>query len=131
MTPGESTSVVTQLRQVDVGTAAALALGGVALLTASIPDLAFLTKPLSGVGLLLGIVGGVVPAVKKHRNVALPCTMCRAVLGRFYADGQLGPTSAGVRPRIIPLRLLSIRQEWFRLASWQMMNGPMPAPAPC
>jgi hypothetical protein len=79
----EPMSFADQLRHVDVGTAAAFALGGVALVTASISDLTHFTKLLSGLGLLLGLVGGVVPALRKHRSIAIPavtCGLCLLVL---------------------------------------------------
>jgi hypothetical protein len=72
-----------QLRKLDIGTAAAFALGSVGLLTASISGLEFLTKPLSGAGLLVGLVGGVVPAAMKHASLVLPgitCGLCLFVL---------------------------------------------------
>jgi hypothetical protein len=79
----QASSLATQLRRLDIGTAAAFALGSVALLTASIPGLELLTKPLAGVGLLLGIILGVVPAVRKQTNLVLPgitCGLCLFVL---------------------------------------------------
>ncbi len=101
----ERPSFATQLRQLDVGTAAAFALGGVALVTASIPDLVIFTKPLSGLGLLLGIVGGVLPAVKKRRNVAIPGATCGLCLLVLLLAGNWPRLSAPVQVPAVAITL--------------------------
>lgn len=103
----EPASFATQLRQVDVGTAAGFALGGVALVTASIPDLTLFTKPLSCLGLLLGVVGGVVPAVRAHKKVAIPAVTCGLCLLVFLFAGDWPRWSA---PQPIPAMAITLHQ---------------------
>lgn len=66
------TPFLTRLRNLRAGTVAALLVGSVALCLASIPPLSFLTKPLSALGLLLGLGAGVAPALWKRRNPIFP-----------------------------------------------------------
>jgi hypothetical protein len=66
----EPVSLLGRLRMLDVASAAALLCGSVALLFVSIPEWDWLIKPLSGAGLLLGLLAGALPAVRKGDSVA-------------------------------------------------------------
>lgn len=69
-------SITTQLRKLDVSAAAAFFAGGLAVLLASIPELSFLTKPLSLLGLGLGVFGSLLPASRRNADVGLPIIIC-------------------------------------------------------
>jgi len=101
-------SVLTRVRRLDLGTAAALCLGGVALLLDSWPDLSFLTKPLSGVGLVLGIVASVVAAFKKQENRPLAIAVSALCLCVLLFVGSW-PTLGGSPPA--SLWAIALRKE--------------------
>jgi len=68
----EEGSFLNRLFNLDPVSAAALFCGCLALLFASLPYLTFLTKPLSALGLLIGIVGCLLPALRKQSDLLLP-----------------------------------------------------------
>jgi hypothetical protein len=65
-----------QLRHANVGTAVAFFCGSMALVCASIHSVIYWTKPLGGVGLLLGVAAGLLPAWKNRAPLALPLAVC-------------------------------------------------------
>src|SRR5438874_4500931 len=73
--PEPGTSFLARLRHVDAGTLLALFVGSAALLLASIPPASFLTKPLSILGLLLGVLASLVPALVRGKNLILPVSV--------------------------------------------------------
>ena len=64
-----------QLKRLDAATLLAFFFGSMALFLDSIESVSFLTKSLSAGGLALGFLGGVVPALVRRRNPALPIVM--------------------------------------------------------
>lgn len=104
--PDERPSLVDRLRALDVGSAAALLCGSVALLFVSIPELDFLIKPCSGLGLLLGLLAGVLPAVRKRESVAWPLVMSLLCLLVLLFLGSWPSSSAPPPPEMaaIPLQ---------------------------
>src|SRR5439155_11017498 len=73
----------TRLRGMGAGTALAMLCSTVALFLASVPSLSYLTKPLSAVGLVIGLLAGVLPALLNKKGLGFPLTMtglCLVVL---------------------------------------------------
>src|SRR5438105_1193937 len=60
------------LLKLDSGSAAAFLCGSMALFLASVPTLSFMTKPLSALGLVIGIFWSLQPALKKEEQPWLP-----------------------------------------------------------
>src|SRR5436853_356464 len=52
-----------------------LGIGSVGLLLASIPPAAFLSKPVSGLGLAVGLLASVVPALVRQTELRFPLAM--------------------------------------------------------
>jgi hypothetical protein len=87
-----------RLGQVDLGTVAAFLVGSVALILASIPSASYLTRPLAGLGLSLGLLGGVAPTLWKRANPMFPLAasaLCLVVL--LVAGGRPRPPAAAPR----------------------------------
>jgi hypothetical protein len=80
---------VARPRGLDTATATALMCGSIALLLASIPPLNLVTKPLAGLGLLIGLGAGLVPAWKNQKPVALPIAVCALCLVALAFAGRL------------------------------------------
>ncbi|HWG44816.1 MAG TPA: hypothetical protein VN688_18725 [Gemmataceae bacterium] len=70
--PDEPVSLFGRLLALNAGSATALLCGSVALLFVSIPELDFLIKPLSALGLLIGLLAGVLPALRKGTKGIIP-----------------------------------------------------------
>jgi hypothetical protein len=94
---GEPT-FVDRLRNPDGGTLAAFLCGSVALLSASVGPLLWLTKPLGLLGVLLALVAGLLPALKNGKKLDLPlgvlglCAVVVLFVGRW-------PSFRGPAPR--------------------------------
>jgi hypothetical protein len=67
----EPLSLPDRLRTLDFGSALAFLCFGVALLSVSFYQLETFTKPIAALGLLAGLLGGVLPALWRKRNVVL------------------------------------------------------------
>ncbi len=100
----EPVSLIDRLRALNAGTAAALFCGSVALLFVSIPELEFLIKPLSGFGLLVGLLAGVLPALRVRETVALPlglsmlCLLILLFLGSWPSSSTPPPPPMAAVP---------------------------------
>jgi hypothetical protein len=87
--PNQPLSLIDRLRALNAGSAAALFCASLALLFVSIAELDFLIKPAAGVGLLLGLLAGVLPAVRRKTPVGLSlivsalCLLILLFLGRW------------------------------------------------
>jgi hypothetical protein len=102
--PDPSDSLVTQLRHLNFGTLIAFLAGSVALCLASFPTLSHLTKPLSVLGLTLGVLAGLVPALWKRRNLGLPVTMSALCLGVLLFAGNWPRMSESTPPPMVAMR---------------------------
>jgi hypothetical protein len=80
-TPESELTLRDRLGRLPLGLLAALLLGSLALLFASLPPLSFLVKPLALVGLALAVLVGVVPAARKGKQLRIPIAV--AVLSLF------------------------------------------------
>ena len=68
----EPLSLLDRLRSLDFGSALAFLCFGVSLLFVSFYQLELFIKPIAAIGLLAGLLGGVLPALWRKRNVVLP-----------------------------------------------------------
>ena len=98
--PEPPDSAIPWLRRLDAGTAAALLVGSLAVVLASVPSLGFLTKPLGGVGILVGLLAGVVPAVLFQKNVWWPLAACALNLASALFVGSGPHPHAPPPPRV-------------------------------
>lgn len=71
----EPTSWLERLRRIDLGSALAFLCFGMALLFTSFYQLESFIKPIAAFGLMAGLLGGFVPALRRRRNVFLPLVM--------------------------------------------------------
>jgi len=98
--------LIDRLRALNAGSAAALLCVSVALLFASIPELEFLIKPLSALGLLLGLLPGLLAAMRQGAAVAPPlvvsvlCLLVLLFLGSWPSSSTPPPPS----PAAVPLK---------------------------
>ncbi len=97
--PDEPVSWIERLRRLDGGTAAALFCGSVALLLASFADLSFLTKPLAALGLLIGLLAGVLPALRRRTRWIAPVAVSFLCLFALLFVGAW-PTSSPPPPPV-------------------------------
>src|SRR5438270_399873 len=101
--PDDTASFLGRLRQLDVTTATALCCGSVALFVASVPSVSFLTKPLSALGLLLGLLGVLLNA-RRHKGLNLTlagagsalCLFVVLFVGVWPFPGDPGPLPAAM-----------------------------------
>lgn len=102
MQPGED-SPLSSLREIKL--AAALACGALALCFASFPAVSWLTKPLSGIGLALGLFGCWLPARKHGDDLRLPSAVVglSAVVLAFV--GSWPKPSAGAPAPLVAVSL--------------------------
>jgi hypothetical protein len=93
-----SPSLPDRLRAVDFGSALAFLCFSVALLFTSFYSLGPYIKPLAGLGLLSGLLGGVVPALWRKKNAILPlfmvilCLLGLLFLGSWPSFSPPSPT---------------------------------------
>jgi hypothetical protein len=93
------------VRQLNGGTLAALVAGSAAIFLASVPFLCVLSKPLSLLGLLLGVLAGAVPALWKRANLVPPGAVSALSLLALLFVGSW-PQAYAPRPPLVaaPLR---------------------------
>ncbi len=108
------------LKRVDPQTAGALCAFSLALLMAAIPTLAVLAKPLSALGLVLALGGGLLPGLWRQTSVTLPLVvagLCLAALlfvGRWPRLSEPPP-----RPVTIPIgKAGMVANESYRAGDW-------------
>lgn len=103
----EPLSWLERLRTLDVGSALAFLCFSVALLGCSFTSLELFIKPLAALGLLAGLVGGTLSALRRGKNVLFPlllsilCLLVLLFLGRW-------PSTSSPPPRLVTV---SLRQE--------------------
>ncbi len=105
------------LRRLDPWTAGALFAGSLALLLPSVPFLAVLSKPVSGLGLLLALLGGVVPALQKQTSPTVPLSVAGLCL---IALLFVGPWS---RSRAPDTRSVTITRDPGGIPAHQQHKG--------
>jgi len=93
------------LRQFDGVTLGAFVAGSVAFFLASIPSLSFLTRPLTGLGLLLGLVGCAVAVMRRPAVLWLPLTVSVLCLGSLFFVGPKQEKRAPPPPPLVAIPL--------------------------
>jgi hypothetical protein len=100
----EPQSFLDRLRSIDFGSALAFLCFGVALLFSSFYELELYIKPIAALGLLAGLLGGILPALWRKRNVVVPLLvsiLCLLVL--LFAGSW--PSSSSSPPLVtVPLK---------------------------
>jgi hypothetical protein len=94
----EPSSWLDRLRAFDLGSALALLCFGVASLLVSFYELEAFIKPIAGLGLLAGLLGGLLPAIWQRRNILLPfltsilCLLVLLFAGRWPSSFSSPPS---------------------------------------
>jgi hypothetical protein len=102
----EETTFLERLRHLDGGTVVAFCCGSVALLLASLPYLGLLSKPLSGLGLLVGLGVSLWPAWRGRTPVWVPLAASALCLATLLFVGSLStaPAPPPAHPLAVDLR---------------------------
>jgi hypothetical protein len=103
--PAAPASFIEGLRKLNVGTAAAFICGSVALLLASIPPLDLVTKPLAGLGVVIGLLAGVLPAWMKDKPLSLPIAICALCMIALTFAGRSLFSRAASMPASVAIAL--------------------------
>jgi hypothetical protein len=81
-------SFLTRLRRIDAGSVFALLVGSAAILIASLPSVAFLSKPLSVTALLIALAGSMAPALWRRTALVWPVVVSLLSLGALLFAGS-------------------------------------------
>jgi hypothetical protein len=122
-----------RLRKLDGGSVAAFLCGSVGLLLASLPPLNLVTKPLSGLGLLIGLGTSVWPAWKQEKPLGLPIAICGLCLFTLLFMGKVpsvhtpaAPLSVAVLlkppPKAMAVHLPVHHDEWVDASTHAMQT---------
>jgi hypothetical protein len=104
-------SLLGRLARLDIAVLTAFCLASLALLLASIPALSFLTKPLSSLGLLLVLLGGIVPGWRNRAPLGLPLFVTALCLLDLLAIGNWPRWASGYPPTPVRMPLDPLAKE--------------------
>jgi hypothetical protein len=113
-TPDSGGSFLAQLRRLDPGTLAVFLLGSTALVLASVPGAAFLTRPLSALALLVALACALTPPLRQQANLLLLGGLSVLCLFTWIFMGPKPPPRDPPRPTFVAVPLQNAGMVGFK-----------------